>query len=138
MAPYRIERPRTKSVAAAEPGAQLRSYLDRLMKMIPGEVVALYLVGSGVIPRDESAWWLVGWSLVCLLGLFVIRIYGTADPRNSVPPQWPSVLISAFAFVIWVYSLGGPFAAFGLHKPFIGSLLVLGWTFFVPIFYRGD
>jgi len=32
---------------------------------------------------------------------------------------------------------GGPFTAFGLHVPFLGSLLVLAWTFFIPILYRG-
>ena len=38
------------SVASATPQEQLRSYLDRLMRMIPGEVIGLYLVGSGFIP----------------------------------------------------------------------------------------
>ena len=47
------------------------------------------------------------------------------------------VAISSVAFVIWVYSLGGPFAVFNLYVPYIGSLLVLAWTFFVPTFYKG-
>jgi hypothetical protein len=33
--------------------------------------------------------------------------------------------------------LGGPFEAQGLAVPYIGSLLVLAWTFFVPMFYKG-
>ena len=44
-APYRITRPSISATAGAagappsEPGADLQGYLDRLMKMIPGEYV---------------------------------------------------------------------------------------------------
>jgi hypothetical protein len=139
MAPYRIYERRVKGgVGKPTPDEQFRSYLDRLMKMIPGEVVALYLVGAGIIPREESRWWLVVWSVVCLVGLFALRIYGTTDRRESKGPQWLNVFMSAGAFVIWIYSLGGPFVAFGLYKPFLGSLLVLTWTFFIPLTYKGD
>src|SRR5262249_49940637 len=116
MAPFRIERPATKRAARPTPDEQFRSYLDRLMRMIPREVVALYLVGSGLIPKDESKWWLVVWTAVCLFGVFAIRMYGTRDPQAGKGPQWPSILIAAAAFVIWVYSLGGPFIAFELYK----------------------
>lgn len=138
MAPYRVERPKLKSVAEPSRDEEFRSYLDRLMKMIPSEILTLYLVGSGMIPDSESRWWLVIWSAVCLVGLIVLRGYGTADRRNGVGPQWASVVLSAVAFVIWVYSLGGPFAAFNLHKPFLGSLAIMAWTFFVPLWYKGD
>ena len=138
MTPYRIETARSKSLVPATADEQLRSYLDRLMKMIPGEVIALYLVGSGVIPSDENHLWLVGWSSLCLAAVGVIRIYGTADRITNRGPQWASIAISAVAFVVWLYSLGGPFIALGIHKPFVGSLLVLAWTFFVPIVYKGD
>ena len=76
-------------------------------------------------------------SFNCLIGVIVVRTYGTTDPENNKPPDWVHVTISCVAFVIWVYPLGGPFAEFGLHIPYIGSLLVLAWTFFVPIFYKG-
>jgi hypothetical protein len=45
--------------------------------------------------------------------------------------------VAAVAFVIWVYTLGGPFADFGVHVPWIGSLLVLAWTSFIPLLYKG-
>ena len=31
----------------------LKPYLDRLLKLIPAEVLSLYLVGSGIIPKDK-------------------------------------------------------------------------------------
>jgi hypothetical protein len=105
--------------------------------MIPGEVIALYLVGAGLIPAGERLV-LALWSLVCLAGLIALRAYGSRDEQTGQGPQWPSVALSAGAFVVWLYSLGGPFAAYGVHVPYIGSLLVLAWTFFVPIFYKGE
>jgi hypothetical protein len=137
-APFRISTPdeRVQSVARSDEG-QFKFYLDRLLKMIPGEVVGLYLVGSGFIP-DKARAVVVVWAAVCLLGVIVVRIYGTADPKQGKPPQWGAVLISSVAFVIWIYTIGGPFAAYNLAVPYIGSLLVLAWTFFVPLFYKGS
>ena len=137
-APFRITRPRSGlMVTAAEParGEDFRFYLDRLLKMIPAEVISLYLVGSGLIPEDQSIV-LVVWAVVCLAGAVLVRVYGTADPVNNKPTDWVHVAISSVAFIIWVYSLGGPFAAYGLHVAYAGSLLVLAWTFFVPLFYK--
>jgi hypothetical protein len=136
-APFRIRRPDTgvKAVALG-PEEGFKFYLDRLFKMIPAEVVSLYLVGSGFIPEAQAVALLI-WAVVCLIGVVAVRAYGTTDPAENKPPDWVHVAISSVAFVIWVYSLGGPFAAFKLYVPYIGSLLVLAWTFFVPIFYKG-
>ena len=136
-APFRISRPDARLETTA-PGAQesLKFYLDRLLKMIPAEVVTLYLVGSGFVPTDQPVV-LAIWALLCLVGVVLLRSYGTADPENDKPTDWVHVAISTAAFMIWVYTLGGPFVAFGLHTSYIGSLLVLAWTFFVPILYRG-
>jgi len=136
-APFRIQRPDKGVVAAAYTRERYFDfYLDRLLKMIPAEVVGLYLVGSGFIPQGEGVV-LAVWAVVCLAGVIAVRAYGTADPENKKPPDWVHVVISAVAFVIWVYTMGGPFAAFNLYVPYMGSLLVLAWTFFVPIFYMG-
>jgi hypothetical protein len=134
---FRISRSDTgvKQVARGK-DEDFRKYLDRLFKMIPAEVVGLYLVGSGFIPPEKGTV-LAIWAVLCLVGVVVIRAYGTADAENAKPTQWGPVLISSIAFLIWVYTLGGPFVVFNLHVPYIGSLLVLAWTFFVPIFYKG-
>jgi hypothetical protein len=104
--------------------------------MIPAEVIGLYLVGTGFIPAEQPVV-LAVWAGVCLLGVLAIRVYGTSDSAANEPFQVGAVVISAIAFVIWIYTIGGPFVAFDLHIPYVASLLVLSWTFFVPIFYRG-
>ncbi len=144
-APYRITRPskrigpRAADAQSAASGEEFKGYLDRLMKMIPAEVVGLYLVGNGFVPTADPNYGLVlsVWTLICLIGVIVVKAYGTADVPNHTPPDWVHVAISSVAFFIWVYSIGGPFTAFGLSVPYIGSLLVLAWTFFIPIVYRG-
>lgn len=140
-APFRITRSGsgiTAEAVGAAPsasGMDFPGYLDRLMKMIPGEAVGLYLVGIGFIPATQSLVLLI-WSVICLGGVIAIKAYGTADRANQIPPDWVHVAISAVAFVIWVYSIGGLFVN-DVGVPYIGSLLVLAWTFFVPIFYKG-
>ena len=137
-APLRIRRSDISAKAVpSTKGDDFKDYLERLLKMIPGEVVGLYLIGSGFIPEGQVIGLLI-WTIICLIGVIAIRIYGTADSENNLPAQWPVVIISSIAFVIWIYSLGGVFKLYGVHSPYIGSLLVLAWTFFVPIFYKGD
>lgn len=136
-APFRIER-RDAVRGTRTASEEFKDYLDRLLRMIPGEVVGLYMIGSGFIPADQMRPWLIVWAIICFIAIFVIRIFGTADPAKDKGPQPIPVLIAAGAFVIWLYWLGGPFVLFGIHRPFIGSLLVLLWSFIIPIFYKGE
>lgn len=139
-APFRIQRSdtvRAQTVSTiAGTSDSLGYYMDRLLKMIPAEVISLYVVGVGLIPKDNLTY-LTVWAVICFIGLFAVRIWGTGDPTANLSPDWTHIIISAVAFIIWVYSLGslGPFT--NIADPIIGSLLVLAWTFFVPMFYKG-
>lgn len=139
-APFRIVRPKALVGAAANAPAKddLSTYLKRLLLMIPAEVISLYLVGAGLIPGDVSPWYITGWSIFCLAGVILVRALGTQDKAAKLDVDWIHVVISVVAFAIWIFTLGGPFAAWNLHVPlFIGSLLVLAWTFVVPFLYKG-
>jgi hypothetical protein len=130
--------PATRTATAPQGvGALVQSYLDRLMKMVPAEVIGLYLVGHGVIPAGQTTVFII-WTVICLIAVVAVRIYGTIDPTAQHRIDWLHVVISTIAFLIWIYTIGGPdnpFASF--YQSYIGSLLVLVWTFFVPIFYQG-
>jgi len=130
--------PRTQQADSPTPGVALYdSYFSRLLKLIPSEVIALYLVGRGVIPEAERSP-LAAWAAICLLGVIAVRAVGTRGGTNRLPVQWAAVAIAAGSFVVWVYSMGDAFKAYGLYEPYLGSLLVLSWTFFVPILYHGE
>jgi hypothetical protein len=159
-APYRIRKPKvsphaaksdkkqefqfhSKSIKVAQftvpsdEQQEFKFYLDRLTRMIPGEVISLYLVGNGFIPLENGLVQII-WAIFCLVAVVMIRSYGSSDPKKGLKPQWETVIISAIAFLIWVYSLGGVFATFKLYVPYIGSLLVLSWTFLIPYLYKGS
>lgn len=146
FAPFRIRPARTSGItsppgeivaqAIEDNGGGLAEYLEKLTKMVPAEVVGLYLIGSGVIPTDRHAS-LLAWTAFCFSAVIIVRALGTRD-SNSGQPQWAAVVISAVSFLIWVYSVGGPFPWYlkDAYQPFVGSLLVLAWTFIVPLLYR--
>jgi hypothetical protein len=96
-------------VDAAAAATKIQAYLDRLITMIPGEVIGLYLVGSGMIdPRQAMG--LAIWTAICAVGVVAVRAWGSKDPQSSIKPgpDWTLVGISTVAFIIWVYSIGGP------------------------------
>lgn len=116
----------------------VKSYFERLVKMIPAEVVGLYLFGVGLIPAKEVGWKSF-WTAFCVLATVLTRMALTSDRPAKVRPQWRAVVASAIAFLIWAYSLAAePFSALNVYRGFAASLFVLAWTFVVPLFYKGD
>ena len=49
-----------------------QDYLDRLIKLIPGEVVGLSLVGVGTIPAGQNVG-SAAWAGVCFLAVILVR-----------------------------------------------------------------
>lgn len=133
----RIAKPPLKDVSDSPDTQSLSAnYLERLVKLIPAEVISLYLIGKGVIPTEEKTGIIV-WAIICTIGVLVSRIYGTqSDEDNSI--QWGTVVITTVSFLIWLYVIGDTFATFGIYVPWIGTLMMAAWTFFVPYFYKGE
>jgi hypothetical protein len=139
--PFRIASPQGRDDEA-------KNYLERLLLLMPGEIVALYLAGRSAItgyfestPKTasnipESTTWIV-WTIVCI-GLFVvIRRWGTSDKTRSIRPEWWAIAIAGISFLVWVYSCGDVFkVAFDIWNPLVATLLVMVWTFVTPLFYN--
>jgi hypothetical protein len=115
------------------------AYLERLLKLIPAETVAVYLFVQGVLQSglaeparlDQLQIWL--WIVfgIFVVGniLYVRRFHDVTDPVQY--------LILTLAFAVWVFTLGGPFQYLGFYEPFMGSVILAIFTFFVPIVYQG-
>lgn len=131
----------------------VKNYLERLVKLIPAEVVGLYLAGKSLVQSTYGAdplptgdpnlaaqtAYMLGWTLFCLVAIVVLRAWATADPNRAKGPQWAAVAIATVSFLIWVYSFGDIFRFFGSIWSSLGAgLLVLAWTFIVPLIYHGD
>lgn len=109
-------------------------YSDKLLKLIPGEVVAAYITINGIIPEDQpSAKWVS--LIVAIILLLAIPLYLT---KTLSVMNMRQVYFTMGSFVIWLYSLGGPFKfwdkATGIHFhiPYIGSILLILWTLLIP------
>lgn len=140
----------------AQPQDPFKGYVDRLVKLIPAEVVSVYLAGKSGIQAtfppgsdpnrtliSENQYW-VGWTAFCLASVILVRAWATRDKEKGLEPEWPAVAIAAVSFLIWVYSLGDVFARPGLFgslehgiwEPLLSALFVLAWTLVVPILYK--
>jgi hypothetical protein len=128
-APLRIRVAGTPAAAGESPGP-IDTWLSRLVKLMPAEIVAVYLAGRPLAQERYAGYWPV----VCLVLTVIVRAWGTSDRRG---PQWISVAVSAVSFVVWVYATGGHFLTTMVDVNLAG-LAVLVWTTLVPLFWRGD
>jgi hypothetical protein len=115
---------------AAPPGPD--DYMDRLLKYIPAESVALYLTLQGIILSGAAeASNLNTW----LWFILVIGLIGTAlyQWRVLKIEKLVQLAVSTTAFGVWVFALGGAFVSLSWYEPFIGSLTLVIFTFFAPL-----
>jgi energy-coupling factor transporter transmembrane protein EcfT len=129
--------PTTATAEAAEPSDP---YLARLVKLVPAEVLALYVALKVVTDGFPGVW-----ALICLLLVLLVRTVGTKQAGK--PIQWIAVGVASLSFVLWVYATGGHLLAWELPtspekvaKTAQGavSAAIAVWTFVVPYFYKGD
>ena len=115
----------------AEPAGAADNYTDRLLKYIPAESVALYLTLQGIVLSSVEAPALKAW----LWFAFAIGIIGTPLYlwRIQQVSKKMQLAVSTAAFGVWVFALGGAFASMSWYEPFIGSLALVVFTFFVPL-----
>ena len=104
--------------------------MERLVKLVPAEILAVYLAGRGHADALHGAW-----PLVCLALLLIVRIWGTHERGRG--PQWSAIAVAAVSFLIWVLALDGRILGWTV-SPDLASLLVLVWTTLAPLIVRGD
>lgn len=106
-------------------------YGDRLLKLIPSEIVAAYIAVQGMIPEGTSPWFLLSVSILLTLmtPFYLKRCQGVGHPVQ--------LLVSTLSFIIWVYTLGGPFKFWGVYRSWFASVLLVIWTLAVPMLMSG-
>ena len=106
---------------------EAQKYKDRLLKLIPSEIIAAYMILSGIIPQNSAKWGTLIVSIVLLI-LVPFYLWKIHNVKHS-----PQIIVTSISFVVWVYSLGGPFQFWGVYKSWIGSVILVLWTLIVPI-----
>jgi hypothetical protein len=118
----------TERHARAQAGAT-DDYSNRLVKLIPAEVVSLFLALDAILASRTETSRLVAWVVfgIGLLGTFLYL------RRAAKVKSWPQITASAFAFCLWAYVIGGPFAGYAWYDPIYGAIAVPVFTFFAPL-----
>jgi len=107
-----------------------QSYFDKLVKCIPTEILGAYIVIAGVIPSDQTKYALTISSIALLL---VIPFYMSIVNKVTNKTQ---IVVSCISFIIWVYTLGGPFTVWGIYKGYIGSIILVFWALMTPMIVK--
>lgn len=111
------------------------SYMERLLKYIPTEVVGVYLTLYGIIKTSADQLPLQAWLWI----LFVIGLIGTPLYLWLVASvtKKMQLAISTIAFLVWVFATGGgPFAEYKWFLDVYGSMALVLFTFLAPM-YKG-
>jgi hypothetical protein len=107
-------------------------FLTALLKLIPSEVVAVYLFVLGILPPRPVPHLVVAGLLVVLTPLYLRFAMGVRSAGQ--------LAISCISMLIWIYALGqGPvrFLQPPWYEPWYGSAALAIWTLIPPMFlYR--
>jgi hypothetical protein len=107
-----------------------QDYKSKLLKLIPSEIIAAYLVIEGIIPEERKY---IGTLVLSIILLVLVPLYLREIYRVRRIGQHIFVIL---AFVVWVYSLGGPFKYWNIWEAWIGSSLLILYTLCIPLFYK--
>lgn len=125
--------------------SQAQSYADKVMKLVPTEIVGAYMVLGGIIGYPpgatvrvvETAAGIPDETLRAFLIQFTFAVLLVLTPvylrRVGHVTSIAQVALSTATFVIWVYSLGGPFVVWGCYYPLMGSVVLVLWALIVPL-----
>lgn len=125
----------TKQLNAAGAAApSVDNYFDKLLKNIPADIVAAWMLVSSLISsatgvNTSMILWIAFGVGVILTALWTLK-------QTAVPGAKPAItqtLIATGAFVVWVFAMGGPFALLTFYQPLYGSLLLILYTLVVPL-----
>ena len=125
--------------------SQAQSYADKVMKLVPTEIVGAYMVLGGIIGYPPGATVRVADSasgitddvLRAFLIQFTFAVLFVLTPvylrRVGHVASIGQIVLSTATFVVWVYSLGGPFVVWGVYYPLMGSVALVLWALIVPL-----
>jgi len=110
-------------------------FKDKLVKLIPTEIVGAYMVLAGMLgfgaeklPDDRMAHLLIKIVFVILLVLTPLYLWRVSGVKRAL-----QLVVSTISFAVWVYTLGGPFRSWDIYYPMIASVALVIWSLIPPI-----
>ena len=108
---------------------QENSFLQVLLKLIPSEVIAVFVFIQGVIPRQLLPHLVLTLLLVAITPVYLSWATGVRSR--------PQLVISTLSLVVWIYAMGmGPlrFIRPPYYEPWHGAVALAVWTLVPPMF----
>ncbi len=105
-------------------------YYAKLVKLIPGESVAMFLTVNSIIVSSK-----IPNAVFFQWALYFLGSLGTYLFLKNVTLVKSEIQLSlsVTAFLIWGYSIGGPFVHYGWYNQAYSAILIPIITFFAPI-----
>jgi len=135
--PRQIRSAKDITAGLTETNLQENTFKDRLVKLIPSEIVTAYITLQGLItsrPNDQQLFILI--AFICLLILTPLYLKYISKVTKT-----EQIIFTTIAFVIWVMASGGfhimlPDAKI-FNDDFLGSILLVIYTLLIPFVYKG-
>mgnify|MGYP005851882159 CR=1 FL=1 len=127
------KRAATQAATRAGPGSDLRpqavadGYSDVLLKLIPAEVIGVYLAMQSILSNAQEISRFTP-LVVFLFGVFATYFYLRFTLKVAHTRQ---ILLSVGAFCVWAYSMSSPEQLSWYNGTYAGLLLV-AYTFIAP------
>lgn len=112
--------------------------LDRILKLIPTEILAFYTAAVPVVPQVP---WRLFPFVLFLVGLLLVPLVLFLDGRNtSQPARWPQYVMRMLAFAAWAVAVSWPFSPWSSsdNLSWLRSLAVLIVPLVGGLVLRGD
>lgn len=121
-------------------GVVPNDFKDRLIKLIPAEIIAAYVTISGLVigfaSSDSNAdksnlLWIIILVLTILTPVYLVKVSGVLKKRQ--------LLFSTIGFLVWAFATASPYTNEILGFPYelITSVVLILYTLFIPLFYKG-
>jgi len=116
-----------------EPTPTVDDYSSKLMKYIPAETVAGFVTLNGLLSAVPSVPLAFSWFIFMALVLLTMGYAWRSTQYKHLPPAYLQIAIQTVAFVVWVFSIGGPFANLSWYKEYYGASVLILYTIFIPL-----
>jgi hypothetical protein len=112
--------------------AALKNYLEKVSKIIPGEVIAVYLALIGFVPLIKQSDFHQGFYYFALaLGTIGTPVYIWFQAETNKPKKI-HIILSAISFMVWAYQTTGD-KIFHTYDQAIASFILVAYSFVVGI-----
>lgn len=110
------------------------SYLAKVSRYIPSEIVAAYLAASGIVLGAQGIPqlnWL--WIVIAVLGILTPVWMYFATKVEGKPPAVFQIVAGTVAYLVWAFAISGGDLFPTWYNSVYGGLLLIFFTLVVPI-----